>query len=118
NLQYGLDLSDGTWLQMEFQAEVVGFETERPAEEFLADLQKGLDAEIYLIDDDKLEIRKFFTRDLLETAFAESGGRLTGYEQGVSRDTAEQVKKILEDKLNALGTKDAKVNPLTGLSGV
>ncbi|MCE5297559.1 MAG: preprotein translocase subunit SecD [Methanoregulaceae archaeon] len=118
NLQYGLDLSDGTWLQMEFQAEVVGFETERPVGEFLADLQKKLDAEIYLVEEDKMEIRTFYTREQLETAFEESGGRLTSYEQGVSKETAEQVKKILEDKLNALGTKDAKVNPLTGLSGV
>jgi len=118
NLQYGLDLSDGTWLQMEFQAEVVGFETERPAGEFLGDLQKKLDAEIYLIDDEKMEIRKFIPRDQLENIFAESGGRLTSYDKGVSKETAEQVKKILEDKLNALGTKDAKVNPLTGLSGV
>ena len=118
NLQYGLDLSDGTWLQMEFQSEVVGFETDRPVSEFLTDLQKKLDAEIYLVDDDKIEIRTFYPREQIEAAFAESGGRLTSYEQGVSKETAEQVKKILEEKLNALGTKDAKVNPLTGLSGV
>ena len=66
----------------------------------------------------RLEIRTFYPREQLETAFADSGGTLTSYEQGVSKDTAEQIKKILEDKLNALGTKDAKVNPLTGLSGV
>ena len=118
NLQYGLDLSDGTWLQMEFQAVVAGFETNRPVGDFLSDLQKDLDAEIYRIDDQKIEIRKYFTRAELESAFAESGGRLTTYEQGVSRETAEQVKVILEEKLNALGTRDAKVNPLIGLSGV
>ncbi|MFA5294074.1 MAG: preprotein translocase subunit SecD [Methanoregulaceae archaeon] len=118
NLQYGLDLSDGTWLQMEFQAVVTGFETDRPVVDFLSDLQKNLDAEIYRIDDQKIEIRKYFTRDELESAFAKSGGRLTTYEQGVSRETAEQVKVILEEKLNALGTRDAKVNPLIGLSGV
>ncbi len=118
NLQYGLDLSDGTWLQMEFQSEVVGFQTDRPVSEFLTDLQKKLDAEIVLVEDDKIEIRTFYPREQLETAFADSGGTLTSYEQGVSKDTAEQIKKILEDKLNSLGTKDAKVNPLTGLSGV
>ena len=118
NIKYGLDLSDGTWLQMEFLSEVVGFQTDRPVSDFFADIQKKLDAEIYQVDENKLEIRTFFTREQLETAFAESGGTLTSYEQGVSKETAEQVKKILEDKLNALGTKDAKVNPLTGLSGV
>ncbi len=118
NIKYGLDLSDGTWLQMEFQSEVVGFQTDRPVSDFLADIQKNLDAEIYQVDQNKLEIRTFYTREHLETAFAESGGTLTSYEQGVSKETAEQVKKILEDKLNALGTKDAKVNPLTGLNGI
>ena len=118
NLQYGLDLSDGTWLQMQFQAEVAGFETDRPVADFLTDLQKRLDAEIYRIDERKIEIRKYFTRDELEAAFAESGGRLTSYEQGVSKETADQVKIILEEKLNVLGTRDARVNPLIGFSGV
>jgi preprotein translocase subunit SecD len=118
NLQYGLDLQDGTWLQMEFKAEVVGFETDRPIEDFIADLKEKLDADIYLIDENRLEIRKYFSREDLESTFAEAGGRLISYEQGVSKATAEEVKQILENKINTLGTKDAKVNPLTGLSGV
>ncbi|HOT04259.1 MAG TPA: preprotein translocase subunit SecD [Methanolinea sp.] len=118
NLQYGLDLQEGTWLQMEFKAEVVGFETDRAVEDFVADLQKQLDAEIYLIDENKLEIRGYYPEETLRTIFSAAGGRLTTYEQGVSRETADDVKRILENKLNALGTKDARVNPLTGLSGV
>ncbi len=118
NLQYGLDLQEGTWLQMEFQAEVVGFETDRPIEDFISDLQTKLDAEIYLIQEDKLEIRKYYPRETLEAEFTSAGGQLTSYEQGVSRETAEDVKRILENKLNNLGTKDARVNPLTGLNGV
>ena len=55
NLHYGLDLSDGTWLQMEFQSEVVGFQTDRPVGEFLTDLQKKIDAEIVLVEDDKID---------------------------------------------------------------
>ena len=118
NTQFGLDLSGGTWLQMQFQGEVVHFTTDRPVEDFLTDLQKELDAEIYLVGDDKLEIRKYFTESELESAFTAAGGDLTSYEQGVTRETAEQAKQILEQKLNALGTKDAKVNPLITLSGV
>jgi preprotein translocase subunit SecD len=117
NLQYGLDLTDGTWLQMEFQAEVVGFETGRPVEDFLTDLRNTLDAEIYLIDDQKLEIRKYVSEPDLQAIFSSAGGSLTSYEQGVSKETGIQVKEILEQKLNALGTRDAKVNPLTSLSG-
>ena len=118
NLQYGLDLRGGTWLQMRFQAEVVGFETDRPVSEFLTELQETLDAEIYLVGDNKIEIRKFYNESELKTAFTAAGGTLTSYEQGVSRETADQVKQILEQKLNALGTRDAKVNLLTGFSGV
>ncbi len=118
NLQFGLDLQTGTWLQMEFKAEVIGFDTDRPVSEFMTDLQKSLDADIYRIADNKLEIRKYYTREELEPVFTAAGGTLTSYEVGVSKETADDVKRILENKINNLGTKDAKVNPLTGLNGV
>lgn len=118
NLQYGLDLQEGTWLQMEFKAVVAGFETRESPETFADAVRKSVDAEVYLLDGNKIEIRKFVPREELEATFAAAGGRLTTYEQGVSRATAEEVKRILENKLNALGTKDARVNPLVGLSGV
>ena len=116
--QFGLDLSGGTWLQMQFQGEVVRFTTDRPVDDFLSDLHQKLDAEIYLVGDNTLEIRKQFNESELEQAFAAVGGDLTSYEPGVTRETANQAKQILEEKLNALGTKDAKVNPLIGLNGV
>ncbi|MCQ8894639.1 MAG: preprotein translocase subunit SecD [Methanolinea sp.] len=118
NIQYGLDLQEGTWLQMEFQAVVAGFETDRPVGDFAGDLQKALDADVVIIDEKRIEIRKFVPREELERDFTDAGGRLTSYEQGISRQTAEDIKRILENKLNALGTKDARVNPLIGLSGV
>jgi preprotein translocase subunit SecD len=118
NLQYGLDLRGGTWLQMRFQSEIVGFETARPTSEFITDLKKELDADIYLIDDNKLEIRKYFTESELTPAFTAANGTITSYEQGVSKATGDEVKRILEQKLNALGTRDAKVNLLTSISGV
>ena len=40
NLQYGLDLQQGSWLQLEFRAEVVGFTSDRPVNEFITDLSK------------------------------------------------------------------------------
>ncbi|MDI9633524.1 MAG: preprotein translocase subunit SecD [Methanolinea sp.] len=118
NLQYGLDLQEGTWLQMEFKAVVAGFETREDPDAFADAVRQRLDAEVYLLGGNKLEVRKFVPREELEATFAAAGGRLTTYEQGVSRATAEEVKRILENKLNALGTKDARVNPLVGLSGV
>ncbi len=117
-LQFGLDLEGGAWLQLEFRAVVAGFDTDRPVEDFVADLQKQLDAEVYLVEENKLEIRKLYTEPELASAFSASGGQLVSYEQGVSRTTAEDVKRILEDKLNSLGTRDARVNTLTSLSGI
>jgi len=118
NLQYGLDLQEGTWLQMEFKAVVAGFQADVAPDEFAKALQDRIDADVYVIDNDRVEIRKYIPREELESIFSDAGGRLTSYEQGVSKQTADDVKRILETKLNALGTKDARVNPLVGLSGV
>ena len=118
NLQYGLDLQQGAWLQLEFQAEVVGFENDRPLEEFITELTNTLDAEVVLVDANHLEIRKYYSQADLEPKFLAAGGTLTSYQEGVSRSTAEDVKRILENKINTLGTKDAKVNTLTGMNNV
>jgi preprotein translocase subunit SecD len=118
NLQFGLDLQQGAWLQLEFRAEVVGFSTDRPVEEFITDLSKRLDTEVLLVDENHLEIRKLYPQEEIDPVFAAAGGKITSYQQGVSKATAEDVKRILESKINSLGTKDAKVNTLTGLNNV
>jgi len=118
NLQLGLDLEGGAWIQLSFQSEVVRFTTDRPVNDFIEDLQSELNAEISLVDKDQLEIRKLFTREELESAFDKHGGKLISYEQGVSEETADDIKRILDDKVNSMGTKDARINTLTGLNGV
>ncbi|MEI8332214.1 MAG: preprotein translocase subunit SecD, partial [Methanomicrobiales archaeon] len=118
NLQYGLDLQQGSWLQLEFRAEVVGFTTDRPVDEFIANLSKKLDTEVVYIDPTHLEIRKYYSQAELDPIFTVAGGKLTTYQPGVSKSTSEDVKRILENKINTLGTKDAKVNTLVGLNKV
>ncbi len=118
NLQYGLDLQQGSWLQLEFQAEVVGFTTDIPLDEFITNLTKNLDAEVVQVDANHLEIRKYYSQADLEPKFIAAGGKITSYQPGVSKATAEDVKRILENKINTLGTKDAKVNTLTGMNNV
>jgi len=118
NLQYGLDLQQGAWLQLEFQAEVVGFTNDIPLDQFVANLSKSLDAEVLQVDANHLEIRKYYSQADLEPKFVAAGGTLTSYQQGVSKATAEDVKRILENKINTLGTKDAKVNLLIGMNNV
>lgn len=118
NLQYGLDLQQGAWLQLDMQAEVVGYTTDRPLEEFISNLSTGLDAEVLQVDANHLEIRKYYSQADLESRFIAAGGQVTSYQQGVSKTTADSVKRVLENKINSLGTKDAKVNTLTGLNNV
>ncbi|NLD57622.1 MAG: preprotein translocase subunit SecD, partial [Methanomicrobiales archaeon] len=118
NIQYGLDLQQGAWIQLEFGAEVVGFETDRNVGEFASDIGTSLDAEVELVDANHIEIRKKFSQDELEPVFAEAGGKISSYSPGVSKSTAEVAKLILENKINSFGTKDAKVQTLTGMNNV
>jgi preprotein translocase subunit SecD len=118
NLQYGLDLQQGAWLQLEFKAEVVGFTTTEPSDTFVANLSKDLDTDVILVDASHVEIRKSYTQDELEPYFTSEGGTLVSFQPGISSTTADLVKQILEQKINAMGTKDAKVNTITGLGGI
>ncbi|MDD1718717.1 MAG: preprotein translocase subunit SecD [Methanoregulaceae archaeon] len=118
SLPLGLDLQKGAWLQLEFKAEVAGFETAKPVDEFIGNVKNLTDTEVVQVSENKLEIRKPFTRDELGQIFTSAGGTLITYEQGVSKVTADQAKVILESKINSLGTKDAKVNTITSLSGI
>ena len=118
NLQLGLDLEGGSWIQLSFQSEVVRFETDANPDALVANLRSALDAEVYLIEEDRLEIRKPFSREELDPVFEGFGATIVTYEEGVSEETADQVKLILEEKVNGIGTKDARINTLTGLNGV
>jgi preprotein translocase subunit SecD len=118
NLQYGLDLQQGAWLQLELKGEVVGFTTDQPLDVFVTNLSKQLGTEVVVVDATHLEIRKPYSQADLDSIFASNGGEITSYAPGVSKKTAEDAKLILENKINTLGTKDAKVNTLTGLNNV
>ena len=118
NLQYGLDFQQGSWIQLKFDAEVVGFTTTEPVDTFVANLSKDLDTDVILVDATHVEIRKSYNQSELAPYFASEGGTLVSYQPGISSATADLVKQILEQKINAMGTKDAKVNTITGLGGV
>ncbi len=118
NLQYGLDLQQGAWIQLEYRAEVVGFMSDGSIDKLVTNLSQNLDTEVTAVDESHLEIRKYYTQAELEPYFAAEGATITSYQQGVSKATAEESKTILENKINSMGTKDAKVNTLTGLNNV
>ncbi|MDD1673541.1 MAG: preprotein translocase subunit SecD [Methanomicrobiales archaeon] len=119
SLQLGLDLVGGSWIQMEFQAEVVGFDTTKTPQDFLSELQNQTsDTEISLIGTNQVEIRTLYTRAELEPLFTAAGGRITSYEQGISKTTSDDVKRILQEKLNTLGTRDVRITTMTSITGV
>ncbi|WP_332449169.1 preprotein translocase subunit SecD [Methanoculleus sp.] len=113
NLQFGLDLEGGSWLQMEFQSVVVAYSTDGSVEDLVENLQKTLEVDVIQIDENHLEIRKTVSRADLEPIFAASNASIVTYQEGVSAFTADDVKRILSEKVNALGMQDARINLLT-----
>jgi preprotein translocase subunit SecD len=111
--QFGLDLQGGSWLQMSFDSVVAGFTSQRDPVELAEALNERLDAEVSLVGPGEMEIRKALNRTDLERAFAAENATLATYTQGVSKATGDDIKRILEQKINTLGTKDARVNLLT-----
>jgi len=98
---------------MEFQSVVVAYSTDGSVGDLIENLRTGLETEVIQIDANHLEIRKSVTRADLEPIFAQSGASIVGYQKGVSPFTADEVKRILNEKVNALGMQDARINLLT-----
>jgi preprotein translocase subunit SecD len=118
NLQFGLDLSGGSWIQLEFQSAVVTFKTSQPVDQFVTGLGKRLDADVNLVESNRIEIRKAVSEEELRQIFAENNTELVAYNPGVTKETADDIKRILENKINSLGTRDAKTYVITGLNGI
>ncbi|MDD1723922.1 MAG: preprotein translocase subunit SecD [Methanospirillum sp.] len=118
NLQFGLDLDGGSWIQLEFQSAVVTFKTDEPLEQFVTDLKTRMNAEIDVIDQKTLEIRKGVSEEDVRSNMSALKGELISYNSGVTKETANDVKRIVENKINSLGTQDAKVYVITGLNGI
>jgi preprotein translocase subunit SecD len=118
NIQYGLEMNEGAWLQLELQAEVVTFETTGKVSDFVEALSTALDTDVELVSANQIEIRKSLTDDQIRDAVTAAGGRVVAIQQGVSKTTADDIKRILENKINQLGTRDAKVNTLSGITGI
>jgi preprotein translocase subunit SecD len=118
NIQYGLDLNQGAWIQLDLQSEVVTFQTTEKVTDFVSNLSTSLDTDVELVSANQIEIRKALTEDEVRTAVQQAGGTVVSIQQGVSAATAADIKRILENKINSLGTRDAKVNTLSGLTGV
>lgn len=129
NLQFGLDLAGGSWIQLEFQADVISVNgvsensasigaTGNDIYKVADSMSKTLDCTVKPISINKLEVDKKFSEAELKSAVEKAGAVYVGKEAGVGSETADSVKRILESKVNSLGTSDVKVNVLTGVTGV
>jgi preprotein translocase subunit SecD len=118
NLQFGLDLEGGSWIQLEFQSEVVTIGQGADVNAVAESMGKTLDCTVVPIDETKVEVQKSATEGELRAAVEAAGASFVGYEPGVGTETADSVKRILESKLNSLGTSDVKINTLTNINGV
>lgn len=79
-------------------------------------LKKNLDADVQLnvaVAPVRYEIRTNVTRESLDALLAPVGGKVPSGEDafvmGVSKDTVDETKKVLDSKLNRLGLQDIKV---------
>jgi preprotein translocase subunit SecD len=85
-------------------------------ESVIADyLKNALDADVKIVGvaPVKYEIRTNVTRESLDTLLADVGGSVVlgqeGFVEGVTKETVDETKKVLDQKLNRLGLKDIKV---------
>ena len=116
NLNFGLDLSGGSYLRMKPDAMIIGVDLPTSKEESVADyLEKKLDTTVtpvYYGGEERYEVRKIVEREKLEEILGDAGGHLTYYDLGITKETLDQTKRILEDKLNMLGVKDIVVRTM------
>jgi preprotein translocase subunit SecD len=113
NLKYGLDLVGGSWLQLKLEGTLVGINAPVNESEVATFLENKLDAEVvYYKTDDvvEYEIRKSISKANLSDVLKEINGSIakkpTGedfFEEGVTRETRDETRQIIETKLNLLG---------------
>lgn len=117
NLQYGLDLVGGSSLQLELEGTIVRIDVpvtvnESEVSSFLDD---ALDTDVLFYRTEKegeyeYEIRKTVTKEQLTEVLAGINGsiakRVDGtdyFEGGITKETREETRRIIETKLNMLG---------------
>ena len=97
---------------------MVTFKTSVPVDTFISDLSKKLNADVLLVEKDKIEIHKGISEEELNQIFRENKAELVAYNKGVTSQTAVNIKRIMENKINSLGTRDARIYIITGLNGI
>ncbi len=122
NLQYGLDLVGGSSLQLKLNGTLVGIDAPEDVNEsrVASYLSDALDTEVRPYrtarGEIKYEIRKSVTTEQLADALKginatiakKPDGKLD-FEEGVTRETRDETRRIIETKLNMLGLASTRV---------
>ncbi len=122
NLQYGLDLVGGSSLQLKLNGTLVGIEAPESINEsqIVTHLSDALDAEVRPYTTAKgtvkYEIRRSVTKEQLmdvlsgiNATIAKKPNGEPDFEEGLTRETRDETRRIIERKLNMLGLASIKV---------
>ena len=119
NLKYGLDLVGGSWLQLKLEGVVVGIAAPINESEVVSFLEERFDAQVvYYTSGDVAvyEIRKSVSEEELTAALQEINGQIVKqpdgtdfYEEGVTDETRDETRRVIEVKLNLLGLADTTI---------
>ena len=120
NLRYGLDMVGGSWLQLKLEGTVVGIDAPVSGGEVASFLEEALDAEVIYFEDEAevtiYEIRKSVSKSELSDVLSGIGGSIAKrpdgtdyYEEGVTKSTRDETRRIIDIKLNLLGLADTNI---------
>jgi preprotein translocase subunit SecD len=118
NLRYGLDLVGGSWLQLKLEGTVAGIDASLSEPEIATFLEKELNAEVVYFKGEDVtvyEMRKSVSKEELLAVLQKINGSIMlkpdgteFFEEGVTEETRDETKRIIEAKLNMLGLADIK----------
>ncbi len=119
NLNYGLDLVGGSWLQLKLEGTVVGIDAPVSESEVVSFLEEELDSEVVYYTGEEVavyEIRKSVSKADLSDVLSEIGGSIAKnpdgsdfFEEGVTKETRDETRRIIDVKLNLLGLADTNI---------
>ncbi|HUV02736.1 MAG TPA: preprotein translocase subunit SecD [Desulfobacteria bacterium] len=119
NLRYGLDLVGGSWLQLKLEGTVAGIDAPISEPEVADFLEQELNAEVVYYKGEDVtvyEIRKSVSKDELVNVLQEIDGSLVTrgdgtdfFEEGVTQETRDETRRIIDVKLNLLGLADTNI---------
>jgi preprotein translocase subunit SecD len=119
NLRYGLDLVGGSWLQLKLEGTVAGIDASMSEPAVAEFLENALNAEVVYFKGEDVtvyEMRKSVSKEELADILQEINGSIVMkpdgtefFEEGVTEETRDETRRIIDVKLNLLGLADTTI---------